>query len=351
MAHLEVKNLSVTFDADAVLSDVSFALDEGQIGCLLGPSGCGKTTLLRTIAGFELPLSGEVWLRGNQVSTNHYRVAPEKRHIGMVFQDFALFPHLSVEQNIAFGLRGIRQTQISQRIDELLQLIGLEQTRNQYPHQLSGGEQQRIALARALAPKPEVLLLDEPFSSMDADMREQLANEVRKILKQQQVTTILVTHDQHEAFALADDIGVMQDGTLVQWDTAYNLYHKPKTRFVADFIGLGVMLHGKVINNSQIETELGVLSGKFDAKFDQGEVVDILIRPDDIQHNDDSMLLAEVAEKQFRGAEFLYNLRLPSGSKVLCYAPSHHNHMIGEEIGIELEVDHLVMFKRATSRS
>jgi iron(III) transport system ATP-binding protein len=343
---LHLEGVSVAFGEVIVVQDFDLRLPEGQIGCLLGPSGCGKTTLLRAIAGFESISSGEIHLHGQRVSTRGRSLAPEKRRAGMVFQDFALFPHLTIADNIRFGISGLARRHQTERIASLLHLIGLPDIGGHYPHQLSGGQQQRVAIARALAPRPEILLLDEPFSSMDADLRVQIAAEVRHVLKQENMTAILVTHDQHEAFAMADEIGVMNRGIIEQWDSAYNLYHRPGTRFVADFIGLGVMLSGRVLGGDALKTELAEIRGRIDDSFAVGESVDLLVRPDDIIHSDDSDLTAVVTEKHFRGAEFLYHLRLPSGQKLLCFAPSHHDHRIGDPIGIRSEIEHLVMFKR-----
>jgi iron(III) transport system ATP-binding protein len=346
---LEVENIGVAYQRQAVVTDVGFSLEEGQIGCLLGPSGCGKTTLLRAIAGFEPITGGSIRLHGERVSAASFSVPPEKRRVGMLFQDLALFPHLNIADNVGFGLHGLAPSARAARVRELLALADLDSHGHRYPHQLSGGQQQRVALARALAPRPEMLLLDEPFSTLDAELREELASQVRYILKQEGLTALLVTHDQYEAFAVADEIGLMRDGRIVQWDSAYNLYHRPASRFAASFVGLGVMLPGVVLNEREVQTELGILNGRVDARFRPSEPVEILVRPDDIQHNDASPLLATIERRQFRGAEFLYNLRLESGAKLLCFAPSHHNHKIGERIGIETQLEHLVMFKRETA--
>ncbi|MBD3609622.1 MAG: ABC transporter ATP-binding protein [Gammaproteobacteria bacterium] len=341
---LELDHIDIAYGNTAVISDVSFQLEDGDIGCLLGPSGCGKTTLLRAIAGFEKISSGKILIQHGVVSSTHLHIAPERRRIGMVFQDFALFPHLSVADNIAFGIRTMVKEQLNKRVEELLVLVGLEGYGKQYPHQLSGGQQQRVALARALAPRPSLLLLDEPFSSLDVELREQLVPEIRRILKKEKITAILVTHDQFEAFAMADNIGVINQGQLQQWDTAYHLYHQPASRFVADFIGQGVMLPGTVLNQQQVETDLGIIDGEIPTGCKKGCAVDILVRPDDIIHDDHAQQFAEVIDKRFRGADFLYTLRLSSGNEVLCFAPSHHNHQIGERIGIHHEIDHLVIF-------
>jgi iron(III) transport system ATP-binding protein len=346
-AKLDVETLDLSFDEQLVLRQVSFSLAAGQIGCVLGPSGCGKTTLMRAIAGFEPLNSGRILLDNMEVSSAQYCLPPERRNIGMVFQDFALFPHLNVADNISFGLnKWSSQDQLS-RVQELLAMVGLPAYGKAYPDQLSGGQQQRIALARALAPRPGLLLMDEPFSSMDVELRDQLAREVRNILKQENMTAVLVTHDQNEAFALADDICVMNEGRIEQQDSGYNLYHRPANRFVADFIGLGVFIPARVEGPDQVSTDLGIIHGTTDLDLLPGSVIDILIRPDDVIHDDASSQTAIVIEKAFRGADFLYHLRLDSGIEVLCFAPSHHNHRINERIGIRLDVDHLVTFDQS----
>ena len=341
---LEVIDAEIGYGGAPVVRQVSFALDPGRIGCLLGPSGCGKTTLLRAIAGFETLRAGEVRLRGQVVSHAGWSLPPEQRRVGMVFQDFALFPHLTVAGNIGFGLRHLSERERRARVQSLLKLVGLPDHEEKYPHQLSGGQQQRVALARAMAPRPELLLMDEPFSSMDAELREQLAREVRSILRDEEITGLLVTHDQYEAFAMADEIGVLNAGQLMQWDSGYNLYHRPANRFVADFIGQGVILPGEVLNAGQVQTELGMISGQLPPGCKPGCKLELLLRPDDILHDDQSALQARVVDKAFRGAEFLYTLELVTGTRVLCLAPSHHDHAIGSAIGIRVEVDHLVMF-------
>lgn len=346
---LGVSGLQLAYGSQTVVHAASFSLRAGQIGCLLGPSGCGKTTLLRAIAGFEPARAGEIRLAGQVVSRPGLHVAPEARQVGMVFQDFALFPHLSVAANIAFGLRALPPALRQARVDELLDLIGLQGTGERYPHELSGGQQQRVALARALAPRPRLVLLDEPFSSLDVDLRERLSGEVRSILKHSGATAILVTHDQHEAFAMADEIGVMEAGHIRQWDVPYRLYHEPATRFVADFVGQGALLSGTILDNGRVAFELGELHAKLPiecCRMEGGCAVDILLRPDDVVHDDASPLQAEVVNRAFRGAEFLYTLRLASGAHLLSLVPSHHNHAIGERIGIRLDVDHVVTFPR-----
>jgi iron(III) transport system ATP-binding protein len=329
-----------------VLHEVSFRMRRGTIACLLGASGCGKTTVLRCIAGFEPLTGGEIRLNERVVSKPGFVVPPEQRRVGMVFQDYALFPHRSVAANVSFGLSALGKKERRARVDELLEIVGLSDAGEKYPHELSGGQQQRVALARALAPRPDLLLLDEPFSNLDTELRERLSAEVRFILKQQNATALLVTHDQHEAFGFADEIGIVHAGSIQQWASAYDLYHRPATRLVADFVGQGVFLPGIVQEDNRIRCELGLLASAQPLSFSPGEPVDVLVRPDDVLHDDESAARAEVIHKAFRGAEFLYTLRLPGGSRVLSLVPSHHNHAIGERIGIRLEIDHLVAFPR-----
>jgi len=338
---LEVENLRHAYGDQEVVRGLRFSLARGAIGCLLGPSGCGKTTVLRCIAGFEAVQEGEIRLAGRVVSGAGVMVPPERRRIGMVFQDYALFPHLSVAANIAFGLHASPQAERAVRVRELAALVGLAAALDKYPHEISGGQQQRVALARALAPRPELLLLDEPFSNLDVDLRERLSLEVRDIIKASGATAVLVTHDQQEAFAMADEIGVLHDGRIQQWDSPYNLYHRPANRFVADFVGQGVFLPAKALNGQQLQIELGVLQGDTQGM----ENLEVLLRPDDVVHDDAAPTQAEVVHKAFRGAEILYTLRLTSGRKVLALVPSHHNHALGEKIGIRLDVDHVVAFR------
>jgi len=353
MAQLELNGVVQRYGRQTVVDGVDFRLEAGQIACLLGPSGCGKTTLLRCIAGFEEIAGGEIRLHGEVVSRAGQRLAPEKRRIGMVFQDYALFPHLSIAQNVAFGLGRKPSEDVHLRVRQLLATVGLSGQGDKYPHELSGGQQQRVALARALAPRPELILLDEPFSNLDVGLRERLSVEVREILKREGSTAVMVTHDQHEAFAIADEIGIMSEGRIQQWDVPYNLYHRPANRFVADFIGQGVLLAGTVGDNNTVHMELGSLVSDTPVECnescsacDRGCRVDILLRPDDIVHDDASPVQAEVLHKAFRGADILYTLRLASGNEVLSLVPSHHNHALGEKIGIRLDADHVIAFKK-----
>lgn len=343
------------------VKNMTFELEPGHIGCLLGPSGCGKSTLLRAIAGFQPIQQGEIKLGMQTVSTPGNYLPPEKRRIGVVFQDYALFPHLNTQDNIRFGLRHWPAAQQQARINELLQLVHLEGQELRFPHELSGGQQQRVALARALAPAPQVMLLDEPFSNLDVELREKLGHEVRDILKAAGITTLLVTHDQHEAFAMADVVGVMQHGEIVQWDTPYRLYHEPASRFVADFVGEGAFVPGWLVHDapgsdhcSHVDIEIGTLNIRCQCSTQadplaEPEAVDVLLRPDDVVHDDASALTGIIERKAFRGSNFLYTLLLPSGQRILTLVPSHHDHAIGQPIGIRLEADHVVTFARQST--
>ena len=351
---LEVSQLEVRYAgrAQAAVQGVTLGLHAGDIGVLIGPSGCGKTTLLRAVAGLEPVTGGEIRLTKSVVSSATLSLPPELRRIGMVFQDYALFPHLTVGRNVAFGIHQLPRAEQAARVAEVLRLVGLEGSENRFPHELSGGQQQRVALARALAPRPQLMLLDEPFSNLDVDLRERLAHEVRGILKAAGATALFVTHDQFEAFAIGDVIGVMHEGRLHQWDDAYTLYHRPATRFVADFIGHGVFAPATLVQrgtNVVAQTPLGDLTDldecPLPSSYPAGEC-DVLLRADDIVHDDHAAVQAQIVRKSFRGSEFLYTLRLASGHTVLAHVPSHHDHAVGEWIGIRAQVDHVVTFAR-----
>lgn len=362
-----VEDMVVGYQNSIIVDGMTFCLKQGEIGCFLGYSGCGKTTALRAIAGLEPIRQGRIHLSeqclSEQSRTRSYAVLPAKRSMGMVFQDYALFGHLSVAKNIEFGLHHCAKIERRERVQEMLELVGLTEHANKRPSQLSGGQQQRVALARALAPKPKLLLLDEPFSNLDVVLRESLAMSVRDILKQTNTTAILVTHDQNEAFALADKIGVMKDGKLIQWATPSTLYHEPANPFVADFIGEGAMIDG-VVCQHYIETALGRIdiTGHLD-EFHYGETVSlkdnaqrhlaqqasgskvkVLIRPDDIVHDDHSSMSARVVSRVFRGANYLYQLELTDGQRILSLVPSHHDHEVGTYIGIIPRLKHVVAF-------
>ena len=339
---LSLRGLACGYQGHRIVQSLELHLNAGDIGCLLGPSGCGKTTTLRAIAGFESVQEGEIELGGAVISRPGFTLAPEKRRIGMVFQDYALFPHLSVAQNVAFGIR--QHPDCARICAELLELVKLSGLGQRYPHELSGGQQQRVALARALAPEPQLLLLDEPFSNLDGELRRRLSQEVREILKLRGTSAILVTHDQEEAFAVSDHIGVFNKGGLEQWDTPFNLYHEPLTPFVASFIGQGYFIRGQMLTPDSVHTELGVIRGNRAYQWPNGSSVDVLLRPDDIVYAPDSPLQARIIGKTFLGAATLYRLQLPTGSHLEAIFPSHVDHLPGQTVGISVAADHLVAF-------
>ena len=357
---LGLEQVSITYPGASsrpAVDNASLVLAAGEIGVLIGPSGCGKTSLLRAIAGLERLAHGRVAIGDETLADARSGVhrAPESRRIGMVFQDYALFPHLSVARNVAFGIADLARGMRERRVAEVLDLVGLGAVSQRAPHQLSGGQQQRVALARALAPGPRLLLLDEPFSNLDVDLRERLAQELRAILKSSATTALFVTHDQTEAFAVGDKIGVMRDGRLLQWDDAYTLYHRPACRFVAEFIGHGVFAPARIVASAAgpvVRTALGDLIDAAECPLPEAYpagVCDVLLRADDIIHDDAAPVRACIERKAFRGAQFLYTLRLASGERVLAQVPSHHDHQVGEWIGIRAEVDHVVTFGRESA--
>lgn len=356
---LSAVNLSISYPGAALpaVDNVTLSLRAGDIGVLIGPSGCGKTTLLRAVAGLERVSSGTIAIERDPVSQAGLHVPAELRRIGMVFQDYALFPHLDIARNVGFGIHQLSKADRASRVADVLALVGLAGMENRFPHELSGGQQQRVALARALAPRPRLLLLDEPFSNLDVDLRERLAHEVRGILKAAGATALFVTHDQLEAFAIGDVIGVMHQGKLHQWDDAYALYHRPATRFVAEFIGHGVFTPAQISMQGDdvvVHTPLGALHDLEECPLPsayEGGLCDVLLRADDIVHDDGAPVKAQIVRKAFRGSEFLYTLRLDSGDTLMTHVPSHHNHAVGEWIGIRPEVDHVVTFARAGEAS
>ncbi len=341
---LTLDNLACSYHQQAVVKDLSLELAAGKIACLLGPSGCGKTTTLRAIAGLEPVTGGSIHIQGRQVSSRSRQLPPEKRGLGMVFQEHALFPHLTVADNVAFGLRKQPREQQRLRVSECLERVRLSGMEDRYPHELSGGQQQRVALARALAPRPALLLLDEPFASLDLDLRRALARELGDILRQENVTALLVTHDQEEAFALADRVGVMHQGQLEQWDTPYNIYHAPANRFVAEFAGYGSFLRGEVVDENTVRTSLGELTGRSKTTLTPGGNVDVLLRPEDVIADESAQLALPVTRRQFTGATILYHLRVGAAETLLCQTDSHTNVVEGDALHVRLATKHLVAF-------
>lgn len=353
--YLDIQNTSVRYSGQAqfAVDGVSLGLMAGEIGVLLGPSGCGKTTLLRAIAGLEPIVAGQIRLADRVVATPALSLDVKQRRVGMVFQDYALFPHMTVAQNVGYGLHGLSVTAREHRVQEVLALVDLQASSQAYPHALSGGQQQRVALARALAPQPDLLLLDEPFSNLDVELRQRLADDVRQILKRARTTALMVTHDQQEAFAMADKVGVMKQGRLDQWDTPYAVYHRPGSRFVAEFVGRGVWVPAQLrleAGQLLVQTPVGALSDPQECPlpdaYKDGRC-EVLLRSDDVVYDPASTVRATIVRKDFQGADFLYTLELDGGLQVLSLMPSHHQHEVGERVGIRLDMDHVVTFEAA----
>jgi iron(III) transport system ATP-binding protein len=342
---LEAHDVSCGYNKKTVINNLTFGVKQGQIASVIGPSGCGKTTLLHAIAGFQKLFTGRININQKCVSSAKHLVPPEKRKIGMVFQDYALFPHMSVYNNIRFGLPKTQENR-DFIVQEMLELTGLSSFSKSYPHELSGGQQQRVALARALAPQPHLLLMDEPFSNLDAELRARLSLDVRDILNVRNTSAILVTHDQNEAFAMADHVGILHEGALQQWDTPINLYHEPANRFVANFIGRGVLLPGKLLAPDKVETELGIICGNRAYCWPAEQQIEVLIRPDDVVFDPASSLTAQVSDKVFAGSSTLYRLELASGRKIEILTPSHQDYEKGATVSLRLVVDHLIAFEK-----
>ncbi len=343
MELLKLLEVSKRYAADQPLAAdrLTLTVEQRELVVLLGPSGCGKTTTLRLIAGFEIPDTGSVVIRGEVMAGHGRWVPPEKRGVGVVFQDYALFPHLTVAENVGFGLQDLDRAARKKRIAQILELVGLEDFADRYPHELSGGQQQRVAVARALAPAPALILLDEPFSNLDADLRTQLREEVMKILKNTGTTAILVTHDQEEAFTLADRVGVLNQGRLEQLDRPEEIYHHPATRFVAEFVGAADFLPGRVTAEG-IATELGVFPNTKGREI--GEKVEVMLRPDDIAFVPSPDGESTIINRHFRGSENLYSLRLPSGRFVHSSQLSSAFFPTGTRVRAKAHVIHVVTF-------
>ncbi len=316
------------FGQVAAVDETSFCVERGELVALLGPSGCGKTTLLRLIAGFERPDAGTVEVAGRQVAGRGGWIPPEKRRVGMVFQDYALFPHLTVAENVGFGLpRGAR----TGRVPELLAIVGLDALGARYPHQLSGGQQQRVALARALAPAPELVLLDEPWSNVDPSLRESLRAEVTEIIRPLGVTVVLVTHDREEAFSVADRIALMRDGKVVQEGTSEELYFSPVSRWAAEFVGAANVLTGPVVSGL-VETSVGAFPANGASAH---EAAQVLLRPELLQLELDPAGAAEVVGREFRGHDVFYRVLL-DGIELVSHRPSTEFVPLGSRVSIRV---------------
>jgi iron(III) transport system ATP-binding protein len=326
-AAIRLEGVSKSFGATHAVREVSLEIEHGELMAVLGPSGCGKTTLLRLIAGFEDPDRGSVTVGEETVAGPGRIVPPEKRRVGMVFQDFALFPHLTVEANIAFGLSRRPREEREALTRRTIELVGLQHKAGRYPHELSGGERQRVALARALAPEPEVVLLDEPFSSLDATLRADLRREVELILRDAEATALLVTHDQEEALSLADRLAVMREGRIVQVGAPEEVYGRPASRWAAQFVGEVNVLAG-VAREGGVETELG----RFDLRAPATGTVHVAVRPEQLELTARHDGNAEVVAREFRGHDVLYRLRHEGGRTVLVQLPSLELYEVGARV-------------------
>jgi iron(III) transport system ATP-binding protein len=371
---LELDGVSKRYGAETVIEDLSLSVREGEILTMLGPSGCGKTTTLRLIAGLDRPDSGVIRLNGEPVSGEGRFVAPEERGVGVVFQEFALFPHLTAAENVAFGLKDAPAEETDARVRELLELVGLEAQTDSYPDELSGGQQQRVALARSLAPEPEILLLDEPFSNLDVDLRVAMREEVRDIIKEAGVTAISVTHDQEEAMSISDRVAVVNDGRIEQVGDPEVVFQHPESRFVAGFLGYASFIPGYV-DGDVVETEVGPVPREqihgLAPEYDETPI-DILVRPDDVHarppsradgegrtedegedgsRGDEWEGNARVMTKRYLGPTILYEVVLDADGESETRVQCMHNHdeqvPLDSRVTLALQADHeLAWFPR-----
>jgi len=344
MTLLKVKNLVHTYNEKVVFEDLNLEIKKGEIHCLLGPSGCGKSTFLKCLTGFEKPSKGEIWLNESALFTSKINIAPEKRKIGLVFQDYSLFPHLDVEKNVSFGLEKMSKERRSSLVSELLHLVNLSGYEKKHPHELSGGEQQRVAIARALAPNPNFILLDEPFSNLDPTLRKNLRAQLRKILKERQVTAIFITHDQQEAFELGDRISILKDRRIIQTGTPLELYETPEDMFVANFIGSGIFLDAKVNDTGVIDLPFGTIPV-------QASDVNIAKKKASVYfplhsfHLDkfkkEPSLEAIVVDKRCSTEGLVYDLEIPSLKKHLYGIRCKQDFSLKEQIFINFDINKL----------
>ena len=327
--------------------------DQGEIISLLGPSGIGKTTILRTIAGLQKLKGGEILLKGKVLASDNIHVEPENRNVALSFQDNSLFPNYKVLDNINFGKKRSNRSEITIEAEELIKILKIEPILEKYPHQISAGEAQRVSLARSLMSKPDLLLLDEPFSNIDQSLKEEIQVSVKKILKKINLTTIIVTHDSYEAFSMADKCGIILNQELKQYDVPYNVHHEPNSIDVANFLNKGIFIDVKVVDSACAvhrlkHEELGEIRGKLSNNFPSGAKVKLLLQPEDLVHDDQSNLKLEVVDRKFRGTNFVYTLKTKKGELLPVFVHSHHihQHENSEQFGVKspIYIDHLVCF-------
>ena len=316
---------------------------------MLGPSGIGKTTILRTIAGLQNLQSGKIKLKGKTISSENYNLEPEKRNIALCFQDNSLFPHYNVIDNINIGVKRNKNLKFRYSDNDLIKILHLEELKEKYPHEISAGEAQRVSLARSLMSKPDLLLLDEPFSNIDQSLKDELQKRIKDLLKELNITTIVVTHDSYEAFYLGDKCGIILNQSLKQFDIPYNIYHYPNSIDVVKFLNRGILIDAEVTGNDTLKNhELGTIKGKFVKKQSIGSSVKLLIQPEDLEHDDKSNLILEVVDRKFRGTNFIYTLKTKGNQTIPVFVHSHHEHQhkVKDKFGIKtpIFVDHLVCF-------
>ncbi|MDA9652507.1 ABC transporter ATP-binding protein [bacterium] len=352
MAKIFLEINDVTFEASKTnkVNNVSFNIEkEGDIICLLGPSGIGKTTILRSIAGLTKIKSGKILLKNKVISSKDVHIEPENRNISLSFQDNCLFPHYNIIQNIQLGAEKNKKKKQSISVNEIIKFLNLEKIKDKFPHQVSAGEAQRAALARSLITKPDLLLLDEPLSNIDQSFKEEIQVKLKKILKDSKITTIIVTHDSYEAFYLGTRCGIILDGQLKQFDDPYNVYHFPNSTNVVKFLNRGILIPAKVTGENSLENkDLGTIKGNFIKHYPKGSEVQLLLQPEDLEHDDKSNLKLEVVDRKFRGTNFIYTLKTLSNMLIPVFVHSHHihQHEVDEKFGIKrpINIDHIVCF-------
>ena len=345
----EIENVSFAAGGKNKVNNVSLKIEnEGEIVCLLGPSGIGKTTILRTIAGLEKINKGKINLKGRTISSENIHIEPENRNIALSFQENSLFPHYNIEKNINLGSDRVKDDKKIQT-KEVINFLNLNKILNKFPHEISAGEAQRASLARSLVSQPDLLMLDEPLSNVDQSFKEEIQVELKQILTNSKITTIIVTHDSYEAFYLGSKCGIILDGELKQYDDPYNVYHLPNSVEVVNFLNRGTLIPAKVTSPKSLENEdLGTITGNFARPFPIGSKVKLLIQPEDLQHDDASNLKLEVVDRKFRGSNFIYTLKTLSNKLIPVFVHSHHihQHEVDEKFGIKrpIHIDHIVCF-------
>ncbi len=345
----EIDNVSFAAGGKNKVNNVTLNIEnEGDIVCLLGPSGIGKTTILRTIAGLEKINKGKINLKGRTLSSQNIHIEPENRNIALSFQENSLFPHYNIEKNINLGSDRVKDDKKIQT-KEVINFLNLNKILNKFPHEISAGEAQRASLARSLVSQPDLLMLDEPLSNVDQSFKEEIQVELKQILTNSKITTIIVTHDSYEAFYLGSKCGLILDGELKQYDDPYNVYHLPNSVEVVNFLNRGILIPAEVTSPKSLENEdLGTITGNFARPFPIGSKVKLLIQPEDLQHDDASNLKLEVVDRKFRGSNFIYTLKTLSNKLIPVFVHSHHihQHEVDEKFGIKrpIHIDHIVCF-------